>query len=42
MSYLFAAYSIIWVLLAVYLFVLGNRQSKLMKEMKFLQEMQKK
>ncbi|MGC6588836.1 CcmD family protein [Paenibacillus sp. Dod16] len=42
MYYLFAAYSVVWLLIGGYLFVLGNRQAKLSKELKFLQDMQKK
>lgn len=41
MNYLFAAYSVIWLLIGGYLYVLGNRQAKLAKELKFLQDMQK-
>lgn len=42
MGYLLAAYSIIWLMIAGYLFVLGNRQSKIVKQLQFLQELEKK
>lgn len=42
MTYLFAAYSIIWLLLAGYMFTLGKRQSDIAKQLKFLQELDKK
>lgn len=42
MYYLFAAYSVIWLFIGGYLFVLGNRQAKLNKELKFLQVCRKK
>ena len=41
MTYLFAAYSVIWGLLAGYIFVLGKRQKDLKKEMQILEEWQK-
>lgn len=40
MGYLFAAYSIIWLLLTGYLLFLGKRQKKAIQEIKFLQELQ--
>ena len=39
MTYLFAAYSIIWLLIAGYIWVLGKRQRKAAKELRFLREM---
>ncbi len=42
MTYLFAAYSIIWLLLAGYMFTLGKRQSDIAKQLKFLQDLEKK
>lgn len=42
MGYLFAAYSIIWLLLTFYLIFLGKRQKEAIKEIKFLQELQDK
>lgn len=42
MTYLFAAYSIIWLLLAGYMFSLGKRQTQIAKQLKFLQELEKK
>ncbi|WP_084034527.1 MULTISPECIES: CcmD family protein [Anaerobacillus] len=42
MAYLFAAYSVIWLLLAGYIFTLGKRQSDIAKQLKFLQELEKK
>lgn len=38
MSYLFAAYSVIWGLLAGYIFVLGKRQKDLKKELQILED----
>lgn len=40
MGYLFAAYSIIWILITSYLVFLGKRQKRAIKEIKFLQELQ--
>jgi CcmD family protein len=42
MNYLFSAYAIIWILLSVYLFTLGRRQSKLLKEIDFLKNLVEK
>ncbi|WNF37110.1 CcmD family protein [Bacillaceae bacterium IKA-2] len=42
MTYLFAAYSIIWLLLAGYMFLLGKRQNQIAKQLKFLQELEEK
>ena len=42
MTYLFAAYSIIWLMIAGYLFVLGKRQKAIAKQLHFLQELEKK
>ena len=42
MNYLFAAYSIIWLAIAGYLFVLGKRQKAIAKQLQFLQELDKK
>ncbi|GAX91381.1 CcmD family protein [Effusibacillus lacus] len=39
MEYLAAAYTVIWVLLAGYLLLQGNRQKKLQQELKMLTEM---
>ncbi|MBB5174806.1 CcmD family protein [Texcoconibacillus texcoconensis] len=39
MSYLFAAYTIIWLLIASYVFVLGKRQKAAAKELSFMKEM---
>jgi len=38
MNYLFAAYSVIWGLLAGYIFLLGKRQKDLRKEIQPLEE----
>lgn len=38
MSYLFFSYSIIWVLIATYIVVLGKRQKQLKKEIERLEE----
>jgi len=39
MIYLFAAYSIIWLLIAGYVWAIGKRQNNAMKELKFLREL---
>lgn len=39
MTYLFAAYSIIWLLLAGYMLVIGKRQKDAVKELTFLREL---
>lgn len=41
MTYLFAAYSVIWGLLAGYIFVLGKRQKDLKKELQILEDWKK-
>jgi len=38
MNYLFMAYSVVWSLLAGYIFVLGKRQSDLKKELQVLRD----
>jgi CcmD family protein len=38
MGYLFMAYTIIWALLAGYIFILGKRQKDLKKELKVLED----
>lgn len=38
MNYLFIAYTVIWVLIASYVVVLGKRQQQLKKEIKQLEE----
>ncbi|MFO1444233.1 CcmD family protein [Bacillus sp. Bva_UNVM-123] len=38
MTYLFAAYTVIWGLLAGYIFVLGKRQKDLKKEIQILED----
>ncbi|RXJ01127.1 CcmD family protein [Anaerobacillus alkaliphilus] len=42
MTYLWAAYSIIWLLIAGYIFVLGKRQKAIAKQLQFLQELDNK
>lgn len=42
MTYLIAAYSVVWLLIAGYVFILGNRQRKMIKEIEFLQNLEKK
>ncbi|WP_280772237.1 CcmD family protein [Salipaludibacillus daqingensis] len=39
MTYLFAAYSIIWLLIAGYVWAIGKRQNDAMKELQFIREM---
>ncbi|MEC1720253.1 CcmD family protein [Schinkia azotoformans] len=41
MNYLFMAYTIIWALIAIYIVVLGKRQSKIVKELEFIEELKK-
>ncbi|WP_316569654.1 CcmD family protein [Neobacillus sp. YIM B06451] len=36
MGYMYAAYSVAWIVIFSYLLVLGRRQSKLKKEIEFL------
>ncbi|WP_083270733.1 CcmD family protein [Bacillus marinisedimentorum] len=38
MTYLFAAYTVIWGLIASYLFLLSRRQNQLKKDMQLLEE----
>lgn len=38
MSYLFAAYTITWLLIAGYIFVIGKRQKDAVKELQFLRK----
>ncbi|WP_102274196.1 CcmD family protein [Cytobacillus massiliigabonensis] len=38
MGYLFMAYTVIWALLAGYIFILGKRQTDLKKELKVLED----
>lgn len=40
MTYLFAAYTITWILIAGYIFVLGKRQKDAVKELQFLKEIE--
>ncbi|NBI29539.1 CcmD family protein [Chengkuizengella marina] len=40
MSYLFAAYMVIWILLSGYLVILGKRQQKINKEIEFIRELE--
>ena len=42
MNYLFSAYAVIWAIISIYLFVLGKRQTKLLKEIDFLKSLSKK
>lgn len=42
MTYLWAAYSIIWLMIAGYVVVLGKRQKAISKQLQFLQELEKK
>ncbi|PYZ93394.1 CcmD family protein [Salipaludibacillus keqinensis] len=39
MTYLFAAYSIIWLFIAGYVWTIGKRQHDAMKELQFIREM---
>jgi CcmD family protein len=39
MNYLFAAYAVIWILLAAYLFLLHARESKLRADIEHVKEM---
>jgi CcmD family protein len=42
MSFLFAAYMAIWVLLAIYLYTIHSREKKLREEVRRLQQMLEK
>lgn len=39
MAYMLAAYSVAWVVIFGYLFLIGKRQNKLNKEIEFIKEM---
>jgi len=41
MNYLVLAYTIIWALISVYLVVLGKRQSRIVKEIEFIDELKR-
>ncbi|MED4353675.1 CcmD family protein [Schinkia azotoformans] len=41
MNYLIMAYTIIWALISVYIIVLGKRQGKIVKELEFIEELNK-
>lgn len=41
MNYLLMAYTVIWALISVYIVVLGKRQSKIVKELEFIEELKK-
>ncbi len=40
MTYLFAAYTIVWLLIAGYIFFIGRRQKEAIKELKLLQQLE--
>lgn len=40
-QYMYAAYSVAWVIIFSYLFILGKKQSKLKKEIEFLKQLDK-
>jgi CcmD family protein len=40
-QYMYAAYSVAWVIIFAYLFVLDRKQSKLKKEIEFLKQLDK-
>ncbi|MDP4085608.1 MAG: CcmD family protein [Bacillota bacterium] len=41
MTFLWAAYSVIWFIIFGYLFILGKRQNNLKKEIEFLKQLDK-
>jgi len=41
MSYLFAAYTVIWIILAIYLYSIHSREKKLREEVERLKQMLK-
>lgn len=41
MGYLYAAYSVIWVIIFGYLFMISKRHNKLKKEIEFLKQLEK-
>jgi CcmD family protein len=41
MAYMLGAYSVAWVIIFVYLFTIGKRQNKIVKEIEFIKEMEK-
>lgn len=42
MTFIWGAYSAIWVIIFGYLFILGKRQNKLKKEIEFLKQLEDK
>ncbi|CAM3802343.1 CcmD family protein [Mesobacillus zeae] len=40
MTYLVVAYSIVWLIMFGYIYSLGKKQTKLLKEIEFLKEME--
>ncbi|NSL50232.1 CcmD family protein [Calidifontibacillus erzurumensis] len=42
MIYLFMAYTAIWVLISVYLIILGKRQERIVKQIEYIKELQGK
>jgi CcmD family protein len=40
-QYMYAAYSVAWVIIFAYLFVIDKKQTKLKKEIEFLKELEK-
>ena len=40
-QYMYAAYSVAWVIIFSYLFVIDKKQTKLKKEIEFLKELEK-
>lgn len=41
MGYMFAAYSVVWLIMFGYILLLGKRHTKLMKEIQFLKQLEK-
>lgn len=41
MSYVWAAYSVVWVVIFGYLLILGKRHKNLQKEIEFLKQLEK-
>ncbi len=42
LAYLFAAYSVIWIIIAIYLLIMGEKISRLRKDLENLEESLKK
>lgn len=41
MEFVYGAYSVAWIIIFGYMFILGNRHTKLKKEIEFLKQLEK-